>query len=111
MTSRRNFLAGAAAGVVFCSCGLLDVAHAVQPDERRLPVTIGGKHVKTIDVHSHCNFREVIPLLGGDTGPLLSPVLGAEEAFIEVDKRFKAMDAQAIDIEVRRSTRSDIELR
>ena len=99
MTSRRNFLAGAA-GVVFCGCGMLDAAHAAQPGGTRLPVTINGKHVKTIDVHAHCNFREIIPLLGGDTGPLMPPVRGAEEAFIEVQKRFAAMDAQAVDMEV-----------
>jgi predicted TIM-barrel fold metal-dependent hydrolase len=101
MTSRRNFLAGAAAtGIVFCSCGMLDAAHAQNPGGHRLPVTVNGKRVKTIDVHSHCQFREVIPLLGGDASPLLPPVLGAQEAFIEIDKRLKAMDAQAVDMEV-----------
>lgn len=101
MTSRRNFLTGAAAsGIVFCSCGMLDRAHAAQPGGRTLPVTVNGKRVKTIDVHAHCHFREVIPLLGGDSSVLLPPALGAEEAFIEIDKRLKAMDAQAVDMEV-----------
>ena len=40
MTTRRNFLTGAAAsGIAFCSCGLLDAAHA-QPKAQRLPVNV-----------------------------------------------------------------------
>ena len=103
MTSRRTFLAGAAAGgVVFCSCGLLDAARAQAPagTAPRQAVTVNGRRVKTIDVHAHCHFREVIPLLGGDPGPLLPPVRGAEQAFITVEQRFAAMDAQKVDMEV-----------
>jgi len=105
MTTRRNFLkagaAAAATGIVFCSCGLLHSAHAQQPPRQKLPVKVGGKQVKTIDIHSHCQFREAGALLGAD-GPKLQvpPVNGAEEAFIEIDKRLAAMDAQAIDMEV-----------
>src|ERR1700737_4564362 len=105
MTTRRNFLkagaAAAATGIVFCSCGLLHSAHAQQPARQKLPVMIGGKRVKTIDVHSHCQFREAGALLGAD-GPKLQlpPVNGAEEAFIEIDRRLAVMDSQAIDLEV-----------
>jgi aminocarboxymuconate-semialdehyde decarboxylase len=104
MTTRRNFLkagaAAAATGIVFCGCGLLHSAHAQQP-RQKLPVMVGGKRVKTIDVHSHCQFREAGALLGAD-GPKvqLPPVNGAEEAFIEIEKRLAAMDSQAIDLEV-----------
>ncbi len=68
---------------------------------QKLPVKVGGKQVKTIDIHSHCHFREAGALLGAD-GPKLQipPVNGAEEAFIEIDKRLAAMDAQAVDMEV-----------
>lgn len=101
MTSRRNFLTGAAAtGVVFCSCGMLDAARAQSPGGRRLPVAINGKRVKTIDVHAHCHFREAAALLGADASVLTPRVNGAEEAFIEIAQRFKAMDAQAVDMEV-----------
>jgi aminocarboxymuconate-semialdehyde decarboxylase len=105
MTTRRNFLTGGTAaiatGIVFCSCGLLQSAHAEQPTRQKLPVTVGGKQVKTIDVHAHCHFREVSPLLGADADRFqLPPVNGAAEAFIELDRRLAAMDAQAIDLEV-----------
>jgi aminocarboxymuconate-semialdehyde decarboxylase len=102
-TSRRGFLkstTAAATGIVFCSCGLLELAHA-QGAPRTLPVVVNGKKVKTIDVHAHCHFREAGALLGADAAAVqLPPVRGAAEAFIEVDKRLKAMDAQAVDMEV-----------
>ena len=102
MTTRRNFLkasTAAATGIVFCSCGLLD-ARAQQPG-RALPVAVNGKRVKTIDVHAHCHFREAGALLGADAAAVqLPPVRGAAEAFIEIDQRLKAMDGQAVDMEV-----------
>src|SRR5262249_32273715 len=66
MNTRRDFLkgAGAAAGIVFCSCGLRDAARAQQGDGQRLPVMVNGKRVKTIDVHAHCHFREAVALMG-----------------------------------------------
>jgi aminocarboxymuconate-semialdehyde decarboxylase len=104
MTTRRDFLRGGAAaatGIMFCGCGLMHRAHAQQPARQTLPVTVGGKRIKTIDVHSHCHFHEAGALLGADADKLqLPPVNGAPEAFIEVEKRLAVMDAQAIDMEV-----------
>ena len=105
MTTRRDLLkAGAAAattGIVFCGCGLLKSAHAQQPARQTLPVMVGGKRIKTIDVHAHCHFREAGALLGADAAAAqLPPVNGASEAFIEIDRRLAVMDAQAIDLEV-----------
>jgi predicted TIM-barrel fold metal-dependent hydrolase len=102
VTTRRDFLktgaAAAATGIVFCSCGLLRGAHAQAPPRHKLPVTVGGKRVKTIDVHAHCVIPEASKLLG-DMGPPL-PVRGADEAIIEIDKRLAAMDSQAVDMEM-----------
>jgi predicted TIM-barrel fold metal-dependent hydrolase len=68
---------------------------------QKLPVMVGGKRVKTIDVHAHCQFHEAGALLGADAAAMqLPPVNGAPEAFIEIDKRLAAMDAQAVDLEV-----------
>jgi predicted TIM-barrel fold metal-dependent hydrolase len=105
MTTRRHFLkagtAAAATGIVFCSCGLLQSAHAQQPTRQKLPVMVGEKRIKTIDVHAHCHFHEAGALLGADAATAqLPPVNGAAEAFIEIDKRLAAMDAQAVDLEV-----------
>jgi aminocarboxymuconate-semialdehyde decarboxylase len=104
MTTRRDFLktgAGAAAGIAFCSCGLLAGAHAQQPARQKLPVSVGGKRVKTIDVHSHCMIREATALLGEDGAKAVLPkVRGADEVIINLDQRLAAMDAQAVDMEV-----------
>jgi predicted TIM-barrel fold metal-dependent hydrolase len=101
MTTRRDFLkkgtAAAATGIVFCSCGLLQSAHAQQPVRQKLPVMVGGKRVRTIDVHAHCVIPEATALLG----PIPPNVVrGADETVIEIDKRLAAMDAQAVDMEV-----------
>ncbi len=107
MTTRRNFLkatTAAATGVMFCGCGLLQAAHAqTGGGGHTLPVSVGGKRVKTIDVHSHCHFKDVIPLLGEKEASMIQvpPVNGAKDAFIDpVEARLKAMDAQAVDMEV-----------
>jgi len=104
MTTRRDFLktgVGAAAGIVFCGCGLPYRAEAQQSTRQVLPVTVGGRRIKTIDVHSHCHFREAGALLGADAPKVqIPPVKGAEEAFITIEKRIAAMDSQAIDMEV-----------
>src|ERR1700733_5306087 len=112
MTTRRHFLkagaSAAATGIVFCGCGLLHGAHAQQPVRQTLPVMVGGKRVKTTDVHTHCQFREAGALLAGaaavKTPALLIDGRPATDvtaaAYIEIDKRLAAMDAQAVDMEV-----------
>lgn len=102
MNSRRHFLtqAAAATGIVFCGCGLPEAAHAQPGKAARLPVMVNGKRVKTIDVHSHCIFREAAALLGDAAASLTPPINNGQEAYIVIDQRLKAMDAQAIDLEV-----------
>jgi predicted TIM-barrel fold metal-dependent hydrolase len=106
MTTRRHFLkagAASATGIAFCGCGLLHGAHAQQPARQKLPVMIDGKRVKTIDVHAHCQFREAGALLGASAASLVDgrPFNEvAAVAFVEIDKRLAAMDAQAVDMEV-----------
>jgi aminocarboxymuconate-semialdehyde decarboxylase len=102
MNTRRDFLkgAGAATGIVFCSCGLRDAAWAQQGGGQRLPVMVNGKRVKTIDVHAHCHFREAVALMGDEASRVLSQTRGAQENFIVIEERLKGMDAQAIDMEV-----------
>src|SRR5262249_2705019 len=101
MISRRDVLTGAAAsGIAFCSCTILDPARAQNAAPRRLPVVVNGKRASTIDVHPHCHFHEAIALMG-DEGPRILPrTKGAQEHFIVVAERLKAMDAMAIDMQV-----------
>jgi aminocarboxymuconate-semialdehyde decarboxylase len=81
VTTRRGFLKHAgAAGMVFCSCGLLDAARAQAPvpaQPRTLPVMVAGKRVKTIDVHAHCLFHEALALMGAQADRLRPDTKGS----------------------------------
>src|SRR5499427_1761740 len=101
MTTRRGFIkAAGASGIVFCSCAVLDAARGEERGAQRLPVTINGKRIKTIDVHAHCHFHEALALMGDEAGRVMPRVKGAKEHFIVIEERLKGMDAQAIDMEV-----------
>src|SRR5215470_14993881 len=100
MSTRRDFFKGAgAAGIAFCSCGMLDAACAQEPG-RRLPVMVKDKRVNTIDVHAHCVFHDAVNLMGDDARDVVAPVKGVENLSIAVAERLKQMDAMAIDMEV-----------
>jgi aminocarboxymuconate-semialdehyde decarboxylase len=99
MTTRRNFLKGAAAGLVFCGCGSPFEAHAQKP-MARLPVMVKGKRIKTIDTHSHCFFQPALDLMGDEAKRVLPNTKGVKEHFIVIEERLKAMDAMAIDMEI-----------
>jgi predicted TIM-barrel fold metal-dependent hydrolase len=100
MNSRRNFLTKAAAAMIFCGCGLPEAAHA-QPAGVRRPVTVNGKQAKTIDVHSHCLFHEAAALIGEEAAKALTPPINnSAEAYLVIQDRIKAMDSQAVDVEV-----------
>jgi aminocarboxymuconate-semialdehyde decarboxylase len=101
-STRRQFLRGAA-GIAFCGCGWPTIA-AAQPatpaQAARRPVTVNGKQVKTIDVHSHCLFHEATALLGDDKNRIGGGGRGGHDLYIDLDTRLKGMDSQAIDMEV-----------
>src|SRR5438552_1164492 len=99
MTSRRAFLqgtAGALAGLAFVGCDLMAAAPA-QAQARRREVLVGGKRVKTVDVHAHCDVPEGMALMGVEIG---GPTYRAElHVASEVGTRLRAMDEQGIDVE------------
>ena len=98
MTTRRNFLKGGTAavatGIVFCSCGLLQGAHAQAPSRQKLPVMVNGKRVKTIDVHAHC----VIPVTEIVRGTPLARSGGGRGGALGPD-RIALMDQQGVDVQ------------
>src|SRR5258708_20456384 len=66
MPNRREFFkqaAGATAGIVFSGCSLLCAAQQSGATTKHKPVVVGGKRVKTIDVHAHCNVPEAMALM------------------------------------------------
>jgi len=93
-TNRRGFLKNAA-GVVFCGCGLLPTARraSAQSAAPRRLVTVGGRRVKTIDVHAHCIVPEAVALMGGQVN---SP---GNAALTLSAERLRKMDEQGIDME------------
>src|SRR4051812_19698598 len=86
MTDRRDFL-GAMAGVVFTGCSLIPEAHA-QPAGRQ--TSLGGRRIKTIDVHAHCVIPEALSLMGQKLAPVYA------HTFAE---RIKRMDDMGIDVQ------------
>ncbi len=75
------------AETAFVSCGGKGA-----PQGRRREVVVGGKRVKTVDVHAHCAVPAAMALLGRkvETEALLQSTM---------PERLAAMDAQGIDVE------------
>jgi aminocarboxymuconate-semialdehyde decarboxylase len=98
MSNRRTFLKGAAAGVVFSSCSILDQRLAAQPPARtakkQQPV-VGGKRIKSIDVHAHVMIPEAVEMLGRKLEPGNDNVIAGATA----EERFKIMDEWGIDMQ------------
>jgi aminocarboxymuconate-semialdehyde decarboxylase len=104
MHSRRRFLSGAAGalgGLTFCACSLLRAAEsAPRGGGPPTPAVVGGKRVRTIDIHAHCLFQPAIDLMGPEAKSVLPPTKGVAEHFIVVEQRLRAMDEQGIDTQV-----------
>src|SRR5215471_7531426 len=98
MPNRREFfkeIAGATAGIVFSGCSLLRAAPQNGGKATRRQVTVGGKRIKTIDVHAHVNVPEALVLMPNPPNGqnlLLSPET-------RIADRLKLMDQQGTDIE------------
>lgn len=100
--SRREFLrAAASAGIALCGCewvGAQGVAAA------RGPVIVGGRRLRTIDMHAHLLVPEVWPLLEGyeqaesDIGAFLRSPMAPR--LTSIDERLGTMERQGIDIQV-----------
>ncbi|HEY7743565.1 MAG TPA: amidohydrolase family protein [Burkholderiales bacterium] len=99
--------AGASPAIVFTGCEALaaapaqaqaQAAAAAKPRAkgapRRREVKVGGKRVKTIDVHAHCIIPEAMALLGKSRETQRGP--GIEQVG---PRRIAEMDEQGIDVE------------
>lgn len=104
MTTRRSFLksAGAFGGLTFCGCGLPVAAHAQgAAAPARLPVTVKGKKLKTIDTHSHCFIQAALDAAGDKMEAVQTPgVRGIDKLIFTPEQRMREMDAMAIDMEI-----------
>ena len=110
MSERRQFLkelAGAAYGIFFAGCGLAG-SSALQTQSsgtaKRREVSIGGRRVKTVDVHCHCQVPEVLELIqdvpwSEQLRSLLDSKWGKGLRIANVAERLRTMDEQGIDVQ------------
>ncbi|HET6957115.1 MAG TPA: amidohydrolase family protein [Vicinamibacterales bacterium] len=104
--SRRHFLHTAAAaggGLFFCPCALMAQAPTSGATARR-QVLVGGQRVRTVDMHAHVFIDEAWPLVKDfpQTDKAMAN-LGASPMAIDqatMDRRFREMDRQGIDVHV-----------
>ena len=88
MPTRRQFIALLAAASAYAG-GI-----GIVPAAERRTVNVAGKRARIIDVHAHCAFAEVAPLLAGT--PLAREIPASQRLGPE---RIAAMDARGIDIQ------------
>lgn len=81
-------------GLIFTGCSMTNSAAAQPAGGRRRQVIVGGKRVKTIDVHAHCVVGEALALLGMTVEEQRGPGIGDVGS-----RRIAEMDEQGIDIE------------
>ena len=95
MTNRREFFknAAATAGVVFTGCSLLNRRLSAQQGNtsKRRKVTVGGRPIRTIDIHAHVIIPEATALMGTTTAP--------DNASVMASKRFETMDEWGTDMQ------------
>ena len=99
MTNRRQFMknAAASAGVVFTGCHLLSGhLHAqAKAAPKRRQVMVGGRRVRTIDIHAHLIVPEAADLMDQKTLPGDPLVMNGET----LTERFARMDEWGIDMQ------------
>jgi len=104
MLNRRAFLryaAAASAGVVCVGCGLRHAIAQGTGSTKRREITIGGRRVKTVDVHAHCAVPAVLDVVKGT--PLEGPArrqLEGNLGFPVAAPRVADMDKDGIDVQV-----------
>lgn len=106
LKSRRDFLAAVGStGVALYGCGWANAQPPMAASAaRRGPTLIGGRRVKTIDMHAHLLVPEVWPLLEPypqaetDIGAFIRSPIAVQLTSIE--SRLATMERQGIDVQV-----------
>ena len=106
MTSRRTFLkqfTGATAGLCFVGCPWVEAASALQAGGRgrRREVMVGGRRVRTIDVHAHVNVPNILELFRESRAQLDNPTAATDPQWgpDNADERLRHMDEEGIDVQ------------
>jgi aminocarboxymuconate-semialdehyde decarboxylase len=95
MTNRRQFLKNA--GVVFTGCHLMNQYLHAQPAAapKKRQVTVGGRRIRTIDIHAHVVVPEATALLGRKTPADDAGIMDGTMA----SERFARMDEWGTDMQ------------
>ena len=80
--------------IVFTGCTVADPGQAQTAGGQRRQVTVGGRRVKTIDVHAHCIIPEAMKLIGHTRVDSRGPNIDEVGPI-----RIGEMDKQGIDVE------------
>src|SRR5262245_24972824 len=97
MLDRRTFCRESAKALAMLVSAGRGASHAIDARPQsgssatRRQVLVGGRRVRTVDVHAHCEVSGIRELMGG------KPAGAAQSLGVE---RLRAMDAQGIDTEV-----------
>ena len=97
---RRQFISSAIAAGIASTFGTSRAAGWLQQSSARRQVTVGGRRVKTVDMHAHVAVPgDLVDIVKGT--PLENTVRGQLNGnLVMSDARLKAMDEQGIDVEV-----------
>src|SRR5437016_6449823 len=102
---RRSETGNDSAGILYTGCTGMEAMQPQPPQPaqaqaqaapRRREVVVGGRRVKTIDVHAHCVVPKALELMGRTTSANQSRGPGISEVGL---RRIGEMDAQGIDVE------------
>ena len=95
MTNRRQFLKNA--GVVFTGCHLMNDRLNAQPAAapKKRQVMVGGRRIRTIDIHAHVVVPEATALLGRKTNATDASLIDGTMA----SERFARMDEWGTDMQ------------
>ena len=84
------------ADIIFTGCSVTQAAGEPATGGRRRQVYVGGKRVKTIDVHCHCVIPETLAMMGKT--PSANEMRGPGITEVGM-RRIREMDEQGIDVE------------
>ena len=105
MPNRRDFVkhvAGATAGAFLGGRGLADAGarflQAGGPAKRR-EVSVGGRRIKTVDLHCHCVVPEVAEVVKGSKLADTVKGLVSNASLVLGPDRLRAMDERGVDVE------------
>ena len=88
MPTRRHFIGRTASAMA----GMALVGTGARGATARRQVVVGGRRIKTVDVHAHCEIPGIREMMGGAASPNPALTIGPD--------RLGAMDAAGIDVEV-----------